>query len=160
MPFVLEQQHKSNWCWNAVSVSVQRYFDPSSTLTQEKFAVEELGNVPDLDQGFYLEDALTALGKLDRRLPGALTFADIQRELMKGLPVCVHVAWYEGHSHYVVISGYRFSPAGDPQVMVSDPILPNSNIVVWDYNAFVFAYGPTYTNGEGYWEDTCLVEAR
>jgi hypothetical protein len=157
MAFSIEQQQETEWCWDAVALSVEHYFDPNSQLTQEQLAVKELGSAA--DQPWYLQDALQGIGKLSTNPQGFLSFAQIQQQLAANLPVCVHIAWNEGGSHYVVISGYGVSSAGNPQVYVSDPLLPNSNVVVWDYDAFVFAYTPNYTvHAEGTWVDTCLVK--
>lgn len=160
MPFPMEQQHENNWCWDAVSVSLEHYFNPESTLTQEQFAVEELG-VPlaEADEPNYLSNTLTDLHLLNGApLDGFLSFADIQAQLAANLPVCVKIAWNEGGFHYLVISGYGVSPAGDPQVYVSDPIMVDSDITTWDYDAFVFTYSPDYTNAEGAWVNTMLVQ--
>lgn len=160
MAFPIEQQEEPDWCWDAVSVSVEHYFDANSQLTQQEFAVQALG-VPlaQADQPYYLQDALADIGKLKENLQGYLSFENIQLQLAAGLPVCVEIAWNEGGSHYVVISGYGVSPGGNPQVHVSDPILPDSNVVVWDYDAFLFAYSPSYAPfAEGAWVETCLVQ--
>jgi hypothetical protein len=156
----MEQQQETDWCWNAVSVSLQHYFKPASQLTQDQFAVQALG-VPlaDADQPFYLSTALTDLGLLNGApLPDFLSFSAIQAQLDANLPVCVKIAWNEGGFHYLVITGYDVSPGGDPQIYVSDPILQDSNVVVWDYASFVFFYSPSYTNAEGAWVDTLLVQ--
>jgi hypothetical protein len=156
----MEQQQEPDWCWNAVSVSLNNYFSPTTPLTQPEFAVEAL-KVPlaDADQPFYLSTALTDLKLLNGDpLAGFLSFSDIQAQLDANLPVCVKIAWNEGGYHYLVITGYQVSPAGDPQVYVSDPILLDGNVTVWDYDAFVFAYSPSYTVAEGTWVDTMLVQ--
>ena len=160
MIFPIEHQQEPDWCWDAVAVSVEHYFDPHSPLTQQKFAVEALG-VPlsHADQPWYLHDALTDLGKLKSNPQSYLSFEAIQQQLNANLPVCAHLAWNEGGSHYVVITGYGKSHAGRPQVHVSDPILSDSNMVVWDYDEFVAAYSPSYAPyAEGVWVDTCLVQ--
>lgn len=160
MPFPMEQQQEPDWCWNAVSVSVNKYFNPDSGLTQDAFAVKALGvPIEEADQPFYLSTALTDLKLLNGSpLEGFLSFSDIQAQLDANLPVCVKIAWDEGGFHYLAITGYSISPAGDPQVSVSDPILIDSNVTVWDYDAFVFAYSPMYANAEGTWVDTFLVQ--
>jgi hypothetical protein len=159
MPFPMEQQRESDWCWNAVSVSVNNYFSPTSPLTQDEFAVNVLGvSLTEADQPFYLSIALTDLKLLNGPpLKGFLSFSEIQEQLENNLPVCVKIGWDEGGFHYLVITGYGVSPGGDPQVHISDPLLKDSNVTVWDYNAFVFAYSPMYTNAEGAWVDTLLV---
>jgi hypothetical protein len=156
--FPMEHQEEPDWCWNAVAVSVEHYFDPHSNLTQPEFAVKAL-KVPlaQANQPWYLYKALADINKLNGTPQGALAFADIQRELDANLPVCVQLDWNEGGSHFVVISGYGKSPGGSWQVYVSDPILQDANAVLWDYEAFVMAYTPGYTHAEGTWVNTCLV---
>lgn len=155
----MQQQEAPDWCWDAVAVSVAKYFDPKAKLDQTTFAedVLDVESAAAADQPFYLQNALESIGKLSENPQGFMKFADIQQQLAADLPVCVHIAWKEGGSHYVVISGYGFSPANDPQVYVSDPILQNGNVIIWDYNAFVTAYSPSYTSAEGTWADSCLV---
>ncbi len=161
MAFPMETQQESYWCWNAVAVSMEHYFDASSRLTQDEFAVQALG-VPlaDADQPYYLQDALSKLHLLGEYLQSAyLTFEEIQQQLAAGLPVGVHIVWNEGGSHYVVITGYGVSPGGNLQVSVSDPLLGDANEVVWDYDSFVLAYDPKYAqSAEGAWVDTCLLQ--
>jgi hypothetical protein len=162
MAFPMEHQEEKYWCWDAVAVSMEHFFDPSSQLTQPQFAVQTLGPPPaDPDQPYYLQDALTELDLLNEYLPSAyLTFEAIQEQLVAGMPVGVHIVWNEGGSHYVVIVGYGVSPGGNPQVYVSDPELGDSNMVTWDYDTFVLAYDPRYAgSAEGAWVDTCLVQA-
>ena len=40
--FPMEHQEETDWCWNAVAVSVEHYFHPHSQLTQRSFAVKAL----------------------------------------------------------------------------------------------------------------------
>ena len=157
MPFPMEQQQEPDWCWNAVSVSVNNYFNPALPLTQDEFAVRALG--ADANRPFYLSTALADLELMNGApIAGFLSFSEIQAQLDANLPVCVKIAWNEGGFHYLVITGYAVSPGGDPLVYISDPILMDSNVAVWDYNAFVFAYSPSYANAEGTWVDTLLVQ--
>ena len=160
MPFPIEQQQETYWCWNAVSVSLNNYFTPTPPLTQDAFAVTALKvALADADQPYYLSLALTDLKLLNGApLAGFMTFSEIQAQLEANLPVCVKIAWNEGGFHYLVITGYQMSPAGDPQVFISDPILLDGNVTIWDYDAFVFAYSPSYTVAEGTWVDTMLVQ--
>jgi hypothetical protein len=159
--FPMQQQQEPDWCWDACSVSLEHYFNPASRLTQSAFAVQALG-VPlaDCDQPFYLQDALADLGLLNgATLPGFMSFSQIQQQLDANLPVCLEIEWYGGEGcHYVVITGYGQSPAGKTQLYISDPILPGDNVTVWDYDAFVFTYSPSYTTAEGEWTETFLVQ--
>lgn len=160
MAYPLEQQQEPDWCWAAVAVSAQTYFDPNLRLTQPAFAEEvfDVTTPAQANQPFYLQNALARLGILNENPQRALTFEEIRQQLDANLPVCVHIAWNEGGSHYVVISGYGVSPGGVNQVYVSDPIFDDSNPVIWDYQEFLSTYDPSYTNAEGAWVDTCLVK--
>ena len=156
MPFPMEHQQEPEWCWDAVAVSIERYFNPASQQTQVQLADQVFGRPA--DEGWYLSNALQRLGRATRTVSGPLTFAEIQEQVKQNLPVCVEIQWDSLHFHYVVISGYRFSPTGAPQLLVSDPLLQDSNVVVWDYEAFVLAYSPSYTNAEGVWATTFLLQ--
>ena len=159
MFFPMQTQEQTDWCWNAVAVSVEHYVSPNSTLTQEEFAVEDLGvSLALTNRPASLSQALQTLKRLSRSLQGPLSFNDIQKQLDAGLPVCVQIDWNEGGAHFVAITGYQHSPAGDPQVFISDPLYDSSNLTLWDYEAFVYAYGPDYTNAEGAWARTDLVQ--
>ena len=120
MAFPMEQQQASYWCWNAVTVSMEHYFNAGSKLTQAAFAVQTLGPPPaNPDEPYYLQDALSEVDLLNEYLQGNyLTFEEIQEQLAAGLPVGVHISWNEGGTHYVVITGYGVSPGGKPQVRI------------------------------------------
>ena len=78
----------------------------------------------------------------------------------QNLPVCAHIQWAGSDlSHYVLITGYKVSPGGPNLVYVSDPILQDGNVWIWDYDAFVFAYSPRYAPfAEGNWVESFLVQ--
>jgi hypothetical protein len=153
--FPLQQQITPDWCWNAVAVSTELYFNPSSTLTQDGLAIK-LGLGPcDPD---YISPALDAIAIPNTLVDNPLTFAQVKAQLDLNLPVCVHIAWPEGGSHYVVISGYTTSPGGSPQVYVCDTILPEGDVWLWDFEQFTYCYGPSYApDAEGQWIDTSVV---
>jgi len=157
----MQYQEKPNWCWAAVAVSIDHYFRPSSTKEWNQQSVAEkvlkVHTATEADQTGSLPDALNFLKIPNTPQLGDLSFADIQQQLDKNLPVCVHIEWNGGGGeHFVVISGYDASPGRDPQVYVSDPNFKDSNPVSWDYNWFVWAYGYA-PGGEGVWADTVLV---
>ncbi len=156
MPFPMEQQQEQDWCWNALTVSVQHYFAPSSELTQDQFAEDVFGAAD--DEPYYLQDALKDLNLLGGFENGPLSFAYVKQQLDQNLPVCVHIQWDGSDlSHYVAITGYAQSP-GVNLVYVSDPILQDGNVMTWDFQAFSDWYSPSYAEGvEGTWVDTCLV---
>jgi|SRR5271165_89349 len=158
--FPIEYQQEKDWCWNAVAVSVERYFYPQSKMTQKTFARQALGPFAETDQALRLS---VALG--DLKLPytprgGFLSFEEIRTALDANLPVCATIMWKAGDYHCVVISGYRVSPGSDPQVYVSDPRIKDPDPKPWPYDVFLSAYSPpSYAkDGGGTWVATCLVE--
>src|SRR5215469_16993742 len=134
--FPMEHQEQSNWCWDAVAVSVDHYFDPHSTLTQSSLATKVLGS--NQNEPADLATALGAVQKLNT-VEGPLSFAQIQHQLDQRLPVCVRIVWNEGGAHIVAITGYDNS-GGVLKLYVSDPILKDSNVTVWDFDSFRLAY--------------------
>src|SRR5262245_35787098 len=68
----VEHQQQTNWCWAAVSNSVSRYYDPSSTWSQCTIANAELGHSSCCTNGgsaacnqpWFLDRALTRVGCL------------------------------------------------------------------------------------------------
>ena len=156
--FPMEQQQQTEWCWDAVTVSVERYFKPGSKLTQKNFAKKIFGQP--LNQGWYLDKALEAIQKLDRVIGQPLTFQEVRAQLDQNLPVCVRIAWDTGGFHCVVISGYDTS-GGIPRVHVSDPKVQDSNVEIWDYESFLSTYDPRYAQieaAEGVWDETYVVK--
>jgi len=155
--FPMEHQEETDWCWDAVAVSIEHYFDPYSKLTQPGLARTVLGAVE--NQPAAVDQALESIQKLSRTAE-RLSFAEIQEQLDQGLPVCVRIVWDEGGAHAVVITGYD-TTGGARKLYVSDPILKDSNVMTWDYDSFLFAYDPAYAkevNAEGAWDLTYLVQ--
>lgn len=137
LPFTLEDQTQTNWCWAATSVSVSRFYWAASTWTQCKVASAELGrtdccnspvpsacNVP-----YYLDRALTRTQNLSSLLGRVLTWAEIQAEIDGGRPVGVRVGWSGGGGHFLAIFGYG-RQGGQDVVDVDDPIYGVSRISV------------------------------
>ncbi len=158
MAFTMEHQEKQEWCWNAVTVSVEHYFDPHSPLNQEDLAKKELGGP--FNKPFFIQDALQNLHLLNGTTEASLSFADVKKQLDQNLPVCAHIQWAGSDlSHYVLITGYKVQPGGPNLVYVSDPYLREGNVWIWDYDAFSFAYSPKYAPfAEGTWVESFLIQ--
>ena len=173
--FQMEKQKTVNWCWAAVSVSVNRYFAPDSHWRQCGIVEVVLSHAkgPDklpfpvhacctkpiprrCNQPWYLEDALKQVDRL-RGSPKAvhLSFKKIQREIDAHRPVCARIQWREPGSpgHFVVISGYHITRARVRQVDVEDPATGSRSTV--HYGTFVSNY-----RHSGRWTHTYLVEGK
>ena len=160
--FKLQHQgHHSEWCWAAVAASVEKYFDPSSALTQCQIAREVFQRQginaecctkgTPCNQEERLTDALTIpeINRLKRTYFRALTFEEVQKEIDAGRPVCARIKWDGFGAHFVVLTGYEILRSGDRHVHVEDPAHPSSIV---EYEEFRDAY---YTDGT--WVETYTV---
>jgi hypothetical protein len=152
---VMQEQRLDQWCWAAVAVSVDRYFDQSSPWTQEKLADEITAkdgcpNTPDCPEA--LQVVLAAIGRLNG-VPktDSLSFAQVQAAHAASLPLCIRIGWFGGGAHFVAIDGSGFTPAGDPLVHVKDPFFGDSTM---NFNDFYENY-----LGAGAWTATFQVKA-
>jgi hypothetical protein len=117
--FKIEIQEQSEWCWAAVAASINKYFDPASTLQQCDVANKVLPkdypgqDLPDsdcpccchcccepekCDKPAQLEVALQQVHKFRKILLRPLTFEEIQREIDAGRPIGVAITWESGNS--------------------------------------------------------------
>jgi hypothetical protein len=156
--FPMEHQQQTNWCWAAVTVSVDHYFKPGSPRTQQNLAEKELplgaNNVP-----WVLDKPLRHIGALrGQSLQRPLTFAELQRELLAKRPVCARIEWEGGGAHFVVISGFATSPDGVRLVYVSDPLLEESEVVVCGFDDLAGGDFSDGYGGDGRWVETYLLQ--
>ena len=146
LSFRMQKQLTHVWCWAAVSVSVDRYFDRGSEWRQCGLAKEVTKQpvcctkpVPhDCVKPFFLEDALEIIGRLKGDpTSGPLSFKQIQHRINNDRPICARIGWRGGGGHFVVISGYR-THKGVRQVDIDDPQRKGASTI--DYRTFVHKY--------------------
>ena len=151
MPFPIEPQQETDWCWAAVTDSVEQYFDSKSTLTQCEIANRMLGrdccNDPDsCNLAFKLQDVLRPLGRLADSMVGYPPFTDLKKELTANRPIAVRIGWFGGGAHFVVICGYKVLPSGARILQIADPFYGNlvdgEYFGIWeiDYDLFPESY--------------------
>ncbi len=138
----VETQRGEHLCWIAVAVSVDHYFNKSSTLTQCELVrrlkhtgdcctpdVLAGGRVPEkCDKPGRLETALAAVSHLAKDTPahpnpseGPMRFDDIRKEIDAGRPVCAYVgSGFKSEGHFILISGYH-AWNGKQYLYVEDP---------------------------------------
>ena len=148
--FQLEPQKLDQWCWAAVSLSVQRYFSGGNGSSQCEIAHDVLHMDCCRDSGpcnrpAFLEDALDAVRVRHDPFAGSLSFAQIKQQIDDGLPICVRIGWFGGGGHFVIIRGYR-DPAGAEILNIADPWFVDS---MQDCDAFTSNY-----LGRGEWTHT------
>lgn len=132
LPFVMETQEQTNWCWSAVSVSIALFKVSNSGWEQCKLASQELGltccatPVPgSCNAVWYLEKALQRVGHLDHWVSGPESSAGITQELSAGQPLGCRIGWQGGGGHFVAITGIQPTASGD-DVTVEDPLYGQS----------------------------------
>lgn len=152
LPFNMQAQTQSNWCWAATSTSVSKFYSFLSPWTQCKVAAAELGksccnsptptacNVP-----WYLDKALTRTQNFVSIQGGTVTWEKVKQELENGLVVGTRIGWNGGGGHFMVIHGV--SKSGLVKYLhIDDPIYGKS---VLTYNQFATNY-----QGSGTWTHT------
>jgi hypothetical protein len=156
--FTEEHQQGYDLCWIATAVSVKCHFDHASNIRQCGLARALLnisgpcctnagGVYKKCDQPGRLEVALDH-PSINHLAPGTpsdpnpkgavMTFADIQTQIDKNLPVCIYIEWTGGGvGHFSLISGYHES-GGKKYLYVEDPLFGSGpqpyNRVVSNYN--------------------------
>lgn len=150
LPFTMELQTQTNWCWAATSKSVSHYYWFLSPWRQCTIANAELGrndacqtpvpaaaNVP-----WYLDRALTRTNNFVSITAGRPTFAQIRAEVDAGRPMGARIGWNPSGGHFVAIYGYA-TWFGTEFVDIDDPIWGKSHMSLSDFS--------TNYRGNGTW---------
>jgi hypothetical protein len=156
--FQMERQKERNWCWAAVTVSVDRYFDATSLdleqceLAGKMFRAGVCGNEKKFNKPRKLQEALRLVDNLkDQPLNGPLRFERIRQEINANRPVCARIQWKGGGAHFIVIDGCTEFDSGFRQVHVQDP---DSGPGVVSYDELAYAY-----RLQGEWSHSFLLKA-
>lgn len=131
LPFDIQQQKMTNWCWAAVATSVFKFYRPQSQITQPKFVADFLkrpqcdSNAPSpiCNQQASLSEALHMLNIFNGRIDNPANPDIVERELTNRKPVCCLLFHPEFSGHFVVISALFRDPATSiVSVRVEDPM--------------------------------------
>jgi hypothetical protein len=160
--FSIQTQQQIEWCWAAVAVSIDKYFNPASIATQCQVASDVTGggccgpaaNGNVCNQPEKLQDALRSVNRFRTDYTHSLKFPEVKQEIDDGRPVAARIQWASGakgtgEGHFVVIDGYRIL-SGASHLHVSDPLNPSCWV---DFDEFTDNY-----QGEGTWDASFLVE--
>ncbi|MDI5929049.1 papain-like cysteine protease family protein [Rhizobium leguminosarum] len=137
LPFSMQHQVKSNWCWAATSSSVSKFFNGSSTWSQCRIAssilsqkcCDELGYGSPCNVTNTLDDALGVVGCFHHMTDVSENFSVVKTELSAGRPVCIRVEWYlSGNGHFLAIYGWSIAADGTEMYEVDDPIYSQRSI--------------------------------
>jgi hypothetical protein len=126
--FIIQPQQQTQWCWSAVSTSVDHFYNGVSTVTQCQLANDQLGQNTCCNDGstaacnkpWYLDKTLKWVSRLKSFTAGSMSFADSQAEVDGGAPLCLRIGWSGGGGHFVVIYGY-IAVGAFQYVIVGDP---------------------------------------
>jgi hypothetical protein len=146
LPFTVQHQLQSQWCWAAVTSSVANYYK-NPAWTQCRIVNDRLGQTVCCGQGssaacnrpWYLDQALSRVGDLENYIASPLSLAQIRTEIDAGRPVGVRIGWRNGGGHFVAIGGY----SGQNIVDVHDPY--------WGYSSVDYMTFRTNYRGLGMW---------
>jgi hypothetical protein len=102
--FTVQHQQQTNWCWDAVTVSIVLFYDPSSTWTQCTLANDEFGQTDccvhgdsaNCNQTNYTCDVINRRGHLDRSVASAATFDEVMTEINNNRPIAARIRWNGG----------------------------------------------------------------
>jgi hypothetical protein len=150
LPFTMQQQMQTNWCWAAVSASTSSYFGtppgPSGGPWQQcdvaNCALSQTtccqnGSSAACNQDWYLDQGLTCINHLaGPAVAGPSPYSYVQQEIDSDHPVGVRIGWSSDGGHFVCLTGYDDS-SGTQFVDVDDPWYGPST---YEYNAFSTAY--------------------
>jgi len=150
LAFTIQPQQQTEWCWAAVTSSVDQFFSAASTWSQCTLANDQLqqtscctnGSIAQCNCPWYLERSLGRVNRLRAYIQAAAPFTGVQQEINQGDPVCARIGWAGGGGHFVVIFGYDDSTPTN-YVVVADPIWGVSQI---PYSVFSSSY-----RGNGTW---------
>jgi hypothetical protein len=160
LPYNLQLQCETNWCWAAVAASVINYYDPQTAWTQCTIANGQLERQDCCGDGAdgpcnvygYLASSLYRVGCLALWAVGkAATLEQVCSEIDGERPVGVRIEWLGGGAHFVAITGY-LEPGGDigSLVTVQDPKV-GTRIVAFANLLSDYSDHPKQT---GVWTDT------
>jgi hypothetical protein len=159
MAFPLEIQEMTLWCWAAVSLSIDKFFDQNSARSQCDIAESVVGggccgNRAACNSAQNLDEALDSVGKLYRMFEFSLSYTDLAAQLDAKFPVCVRIGWFGGGGHFVTVSACRIT-GGQRIVTVEDPKIGRINV---RYENFVSAYRAGEVAGGGAWTHSYLTK--
>jgi Papain-like cysteine protease AvrRpt2 len=155
LPFDIEFQTKSRWCWAATSKSVSSFYRAASIWTQCSIVSAELSlpccSTPFLggcNKDWYLDRALTRTDNYVR-IDVPVSWQTIEYELSRGLVLGARVGWNGGGGHFMIIHGTSVRD-GQQYLHIDDPISGKS---VLTYNQFLTNY-----QGSGRWTHTYFTK--
>lgn len=136
LPLSMVEQEGSLLCWAAVAVALNKYYLPSSTLTQKELAVSVFGG-ESYNHVYPPDAALSLVHHLKSSCNRPLTPDEIRAELMLGNPVAACMRYFIGW-HLTLVYGITAAN----ELYIADSLHGYS---VVPFKQFVEAYKENYT---------------
>lgn len=157
LPFQIQVQQQTQWCWAAVAASVTDYFNAANggAVKAQCELASDYAKPSDCcadpaaegcNEPSALETVLGDIGHLEEDVEGRMEFADIVTEIAtRKSPVCCKIAWTEDlDGHYVVIMGCHDDASQD--VIVLDPAEASPHCGAYPFEQFKTLAGGHWTN--------------
>ncbi|HEV1287207.1 MAG TPA: papain-like cysteine protease family protein [Bryobacteraceae bacterium] len=125
-------------CWAAVASSISSFFNAQSPWTQCAIATQVLKSpgccqsLTPCNQDSFLESALQATGNLAAPPNFRLVFQQIKAAIDQKRPIGIRIAFSISVGHFVVLSGYDDTIAGQESVTLSDPAGADNTVLYTD----------------------------
>jgi hypothetical protein len=132
--YVTYFQRRTLWCWAAVAMSIARYYNSESSVTQCWIANRTLDRSdccfdgPDTEPcnvQAALSTALRAVGHYESQQDPDV--AEVRRQIKQQRPVGIFIRWTPTDGHFAAICGYGDSPLGT-EFVVADPRYGNRSV--------------------------------
>lgn len=151
LPFAMQRQQQSNWCWAANAVSVGNFFYGPDKYTQCGVVNTCQGkntccaDPAGCNQPGFLGQALEATHSFDHWEVGSTPYETIQQRINVGEPVGNRVLWTNGGgaAHFTMITGYNDDGS---KITIQDSIFGESIVAYGSY--------PSQYHGGGSWSAT------
>jgi len=162
LPFQMQKQEQTNWCWAAVSASVAIFnHDPAwrqctvvntvlnAILTGADCCTD--GSSPSCNIPFDLRASLLRINHLAQAFAGPLPFANVQAQIQSGRPIGCRILSPGPVAHFIAIIGCAQTAAG-PFVTVADPDTVAPETTTLSYADLLTRYIPNSR-----WDQTYLT---
>jgi len=162
LPFQIQVQQQTSWCWAAVAASVTDYFhNINNTPVKSQCEIASDYASPSNCCSNPSAEGCDCAGVLDTVLDdnkhrqsseGTIEFADIVAEIgTRKCPVCCKITWpivpggaEDPGGHYVVIMGCHADASQD--VIVLDPLKESPHCGAFTFDGFKALGGGTWTD--------------
>lgn len=161
----METQAHTYWCWAAVASSIARKYDPQSSWSQCRVATSfyaSKGKVRPCcteggrcDEPQILSEVFAITGNLAQRL-GKVAFETVVSEIDADRPVAVRIGWPPRleNGHFIVLTGYRVTEAGEEFVRLRDPVDGPDDVKEISFTALVSDFDQRFASDNGRWTHT------